>query len=170
MTVLDPQRTAVVLVDLMPRLLEQELEPHSGADVLATSLALAEGARNAGAPVVAIRVDRPNVAEQPPGSELAEPVAKVADLVVVKRTVGGFYGTGLDTMLRERGIDTLVMTGIRTNMGVESTARAAADHGYEIVFVEDAMSARHKVEHEASLQFNFPRFGEVVASADLQWA
>ena len=169
MTILDPRRTAVVLVDLMPRLLDLELEPHSGAEVLATSLTLAEGARSAGAPVVAIRVERPNVDEQPPGSELAELIAKAADAVVVKRSIGGFYGTDLDAVLHGHGAETLVMAGIMSNLGVESTARAASDHGYELVFVEDAMSALSSAEHEAATGLNLPRFGEVVRLSDLVW-
>ncbi|GAA2135063.1 isochorismatase family protein [Glycomyces algeriensis] len=153
----------------MPRLLELDLEPRPGAAVLEASLALAEGARKAGAPVVAIRVERPNVDEQPPGSGLAGAVAKTADAVVVKRSIGGFYGTDLDAVLKRHGAETLVMAGIMSNLGVESTARAAADHGYELVFVEDAMSALSGAEHEAATGLNLPRFGEVVRLSDLGW-
>jgi nicotinamidase-related amidase len=169
MTVLDPQRTAVVLIDLMPRLLELDMQPRSGAAVFEASIALAEGARKAGAPVVAIRVERPNVAEQPPGSELSQPVEDLADAVVVKRSIGGFFGTDLDATLKSQGAETLVMAGIMTNLGVESTARAASDQGYDLVFVEDAMSALTLAEHEAAVNLNFPRFGEVTAIADLVW-
>lgn len=169
MTVLDPQRTAIVLVDLMPRLLELRMEPRSGSAVLETATAIAEGARKAGAPVVAIRVERPNVDEQPPGSELAQPIAALADVVVVKRTIGGFYGTDLDAALNRVGAETLVMAGIMTNLGVESTARAASDHGYDLVFVEDAMSALSSTEHEAAINLDLPRFGTVVSLADLDW-
>jgi nicotinamidase-related amidase len=169
MTVLDPQRTAVVLVDLMPRLLELEMAPRPGTAVLEAAIALAEGARNAGAPVVAIRVERPNVAEQPPGSELSQQIADLADAVVVKRSIGGFYGTDLDATLKSHGAETLVMAGIMTNLGVESTARAASDHGYDLVFIEDAMSALTIAEHEATVKMNLPRFGEVIDTADLNW-
>lgn len=153
----------------MPRLLELELAPRSGAAVLQASIALAEGARKAGAPVVAIRVERPNVDEQPPGSELAQPIADLADSVVVKRSIGGFYGTDLDAILKSHGAETLVIAGIMTNLGVESTARAASDHGYNLVFVEDAMSALTVAEHEAALKLNLPRFGDVIGTVDLNW-
>jgi nicotinamidase-related amidase len=169
MTVLDPPRSALVLVDLMPRLLELDLRPQPGSAVLEASLALAEGARAAGAPVVAIRVERPNVDAQPPGSELEESVAKAADVVVVKRSIGGFYGTDLDAVLRDRRVETLVMAGIMTNLGVESTARAASDFGYDLVFVEDAMSALSQEEHEAAVRLDLPRFGEVTGLSDLHW-
>jgi nicotinamidase-related amidase len=169
MTVLDPQRTAVVLIDLMPRLLDLEMQPRPGAAVLEASIALAEGARKAGAPVVAVRVERPNADEQPPGSELSQAIADLADTVVVKRSIGGFYGTDLDAALRRCGAETLVMAGIMTNLGVESTARAASDHGYDLVFVEDAMSALSGAEHEAAVNLNLPRFGEVIEAATLTW-
>lgn len=168
-TSLDPRQSAVVLIDLMPRLLELDLEPRTGPAVLEASLALAESARDAGAPVVAVRVERPNVEAQPPGSELAPAVAKLADTVVVKRSIGGFYGTDLDEVLRRFGARTLVMAGVMTNLGVESTARAASDHGYDLVFAEDAMSALSAAEHEAAVTLDLPRFGAVVGSADLTW-
>src|SRR4051794_33918355 len=118
MTDLDPARTALVLIDLMDRIVDMPLAPHSGRDVLETSCRPAEEFRAAGAPVVAVRVERPGVAEQPPGSALVDRVASLADAVVVKRAVGGFHGTSLDDVLRGYGADTLVFAGIATNMGV----------------------------------------------------
>ncbi|MFF9359965.1 isochorismatase family protein [Streptomyces griseoluteus] len=159
--VLDPRRTALVLVDLMDRLVALPLEPRKGAEVLAASEELARRCRAGGALVVLVRVERPTVAEQPPGSGLVAGLRHEGDLEVVKRTVGAFQGTGLDERLRARGIDTLVLGGIATNLGVESTARAAADLGYELVFVEDAMAAFTAAEHDASVRLDFPRLGTV---------
>ncbi|MFF9395305.1 isochorismatase family protein [Streptomyces griseoluteus] len=159
--VLDPRRTALVLVDLMDRLVALPLEPRKGAEVLAASEELARHCRTAGALVVLVRVERPTIAEQPPGSGLVAGLRQEGDLEVVKRTIGAFQGTGLDERLRARGIDTLVLGGIATNLGVESTARAAADLGYELVFVEDAMAAFTAAEHEASVRLDFPRLGTV---------
>ncbi|MFJ9608764.1 isochorismatase family protein [Kitasatospora sp. NPDC101176] len=169
MTTLDPARTALVLIDLMDRIVANPLGPRPGSAVVAASLQLAEAFRVAGAPVVAVRVERPNVAEQPPGSELLTEVEAVADEVVVKRTIGAFHGTGLHELLRQRGVDTLVLGGIATNLGVESTARAADDHGYRLVFVEDAMSALTAQEHRASVELDFPRLGEVVGLAEVKF-
>ncbi|MEU9986669.1 isochorismatase family protein [Streptomyces sp. NPDC007971] len=163
--VLDPRRTALVLVDLMDRIVALPLEPRKGTDVLAASQELAAAFRAAGALVVLIRVERPSVAEQPPGSALVAGLARDGDLEVVKRTIGGFQGTDLDRVLREHGIRTLVFGGIATNLGVESTARAAADLGYDLVFVEDAMAALTAAEHEASVRLDFPRLGTVVTAA-----
>ncbi|GAB1338814.1 hydrolase [Streptomyces sp. E-15] len=164
---LDPRRTALVLVDLMERVVALPLEPRGGAEVLAVAQELATAFRRAGALVVLVRVERPAVTEQPPGSGLVPGLLRDGDLEVVKRTVGAFQGTGLDERLRTRGVTTLVFGGIATNLGVESTARAAADLGYDLVFVEDALAALTAAEHEASVRLDFPRLGTVTRSTDL---
>ncbi|MGW2373320.1 isochorismatase family protein [Kitasatospora sp. NPDC001683] len=168
MVTLDPRSTALVLIDLMDRIVANQLAPHTGPEVVTASLKLAEAFRAAGAPVIAVRVERPGVAEQPPGSELVAEVEAVADEVVVKRTIGAFQGTGLHELLQGRGVETLVFTGIATNLGVESSARAAADRGYRLVFVEDAMTGLTEAEHRASVELDFPRLGDVAAAAQLR--
>ncbi|MGW0883977.1 isochorismatase family protein [Streptomyces sp. NPDC002671] len=168
--VLDPQRTALVLVDLMERIVALPLEPRKGTEVLEAAEELAVHFRSAGALVVLVRVERPAVAEQPPGSGLVPGLLRDGDLEIVKRTIGGFQDTGLHERLRERGVTTLVFGGIATNLGVESTARAAADLGYQLVFAEDAMTAFTAAEHEASTRLDFPRLGTVVTSAQVRLA
>jgi nicotinamidase-related amidase len=167
---LDPARTALVLIDLMDRIVALPLAPHPGSAVLDASLGLARTFRAAGAPVVAVRTQRAGVPDQPPGSGLVAEVAGAADLVVVKHTVGAFQGTDLHDRLKERGVRTLVLAGIATNLGVESTARAAADLGYRLVFAADAMSGMTAAEHEASVALDFPRFGTVVRTAQVEFA
>ncbi|MBJ6641163.1 isochorismatase family protein [Streptomyces sp. DHE7-1] len=151
----------------MDRVVALPLEPRKGTEVLATAEELATAFRAAGSLVVLIRVERPAVAEQPPGSGLVAGLRRDGDVEVVKRTIGGFQGTDLDQRLRERGVGTLVFGGIATNLGVESTARAAADLGYDLVFVEDAMAALTAPEHEASVRLDFPRLGTVVRASDV---
>ncbi|MGW5772359.1 isochorismatase family protein [Streptomyces longwoodensis] len=167
---LDAARTALVLVDLMDRIVALPLEPHKGTDVLATAETLADAFRSAGALVVLVRVERPGVTEQPPGSGLVAGLSRPGDVEVVKRTVGAFQDTGLDDVLRGRGVTTVVIGGIATNLGVESTARAAADLGYDLLFVEDAMTALTGAEHEASVRLDFPRLGTVVRAAEVSFA
>ncbi|PWI14268.1 isochorismatase [Streptomyces sp. Act143] len=166
---LDPARSALVLVDLMDRIVALPLEPRKGTEVLTTAQELAAAFRSVGAHVVLVRVERPGVPEQPPGSALVAGLAADGDLEVVKRTIGAFQGTDLDARLRERGVTTLVFGGIATNLGVESTARAAGDLGYDLVFVEDAMAALTAAEHDASVRLDFPRLGTVVHSAEVHF-
>ncbi|CAM5629422.1 hydrolase [Streptomyces avidinii] len=153
--------SALILIDLMPRIVALPLAPYSGDQVLARCKELAHAFRAAGRPVVLVRVDRPHVTEQPPGSGFAEDLVRPGDVLIVKHTVGAFQGTGLDGQLRALGVDTLVFGGLVTTMGVESTARAASDLGYEVEFVADAMSAFAADEHDLTIQRTFPRFGKV---------
>ncbi len=168
MTTVSSSNAALVLIDLMPRLVAVPLAPHTGDETLETCLALADRFRAAGAPVIAVRVDRPNVEQQPPGSDFAPGVVHDGDVVLVKRSIGAFATTDLHERLRSLGVTTLVMAGIATNLGVESTARGAVDRGYEVVFVEDAMTAFTADEHAAAVHQNFPRLGTVTTAADLQ--
>jgi nicotinamidase-related amidase len=165
----DPQRTAAVLIDLMPRLVERPaLGPHDGPAVLARATRLAAAVRAAGGLVVTVRVERPDMAEQPEGSGFApEAAPREGDLEIVKRTVGAFHNTGLDAELRARGIDTLLLTGIATNFGVESTGRAAQEHDYRVIYVEDAMTGLHEHAHRFAVEYVFPALGTVARSEDL---
>ncbi|PKG22625.1 isochorismatase family protein [Niallia nealsonii] len=81
------------------------------------------------------------------------------DYTVTKRQWGAFFGTDLDLQLRRRGINTIVLCGIATNIGVEMTAREAFQHGYNQLFITDAMTTFSKEEHEATCKFIFPRIG-----------
>jgi nicotinamidase-related amidase len=83
------------------------------------------------------------------------------DIVILKRQWGAFYGTDLDLQLRRRKLATLVLCGIATEFGVESTARDAFERGYEQVFAEDAMTGRTAESHANSVARIFPRMGRV---------
>jgi len=181
----DPRTTALVLVDLQKGILGFPLAPHSGAAVLQVGAQLARRFRAAGATVALTRVtwsgnfvdalqqpvDRPlpGPAELPSGwgdfpAELEE---NAGDIIITKRQWGAFHGTELDLQLRRRGIKTIVLGGIATNMGVESTARQAWEHGYEIVFADDAISSINPDLHGFAMQSIFPIIGRVRRSVDI---
>jgi nicotinamidase-related amidase len=161
---LDVRRTALVLVDLMPRIIAQPTVPHTGEQVLARCVRLADAFRERGGLVVWVRAERPG--SQPEGSELAVEPAD-GDVVVVKRGWGAFPASGIDEELRKRDIDTVVLGGIATNFGVESTGRAADDHGYSTVFVSDAMSGLDRHAHDFAVEYVFPKLGTVVTTEEL---
>jgi len=165
---IDPRRTALVLIDLMPRIIALPLAPHSGAAVLDRSVRLATAVRAAGGLVVPVRVERPGDAEPIPGSGFApgiEPYA--ADVAIVKHTWGAFHDTGLDDVLRAREIRAVVLAGVATNFGVESTGRAAEEHGYQVVFVSDAMSGLHAEAHDFAVGYVFSKLGVVCDTEEL---
>jgi nicotinamidase-related amidase len=183
---LDPRRTALVLIDLQQGILGFAGGPHSAATVLANGAALARRFRELGAPVALVRVgwakDYADAPSQPVDTPVSLPpgglpdawwdyppelAAAETDIHVVKRQWGAFYGTELDLQLRRRGITGIVLGGISTNIGVESTARTAWELGYAQVFAEDAMSS-HSAEHHAFSVGNIlPRLGRVRSTADV---
>jgi len=90
-----------------------------------------------------------------------------SDIIITKRQWGAFYGTELDLQLRRRGVKTIVLGGVSTNIGVESTARAAWEHGYGLVLAEDAMSSSAPDTHGFAVANIFPRLGLVRRTADV---
>jgi len=83
------------------------------------------------------------------------------DLLIEKRGWNAFFQTSLDKELRKRGITQLILAGMSTSIGVEGTARAASELGYNLVFATDAMTDRVQQAHDNSLLNIFPRLGEL---------
>ena len=181
---LDPGSTALVLVDLQRGIVGRQTVPHAAPDVVARAARLAARFRQARATVVLVRVaysadgrDRltqridaaPLGGAVPPDfSELVAELGQApGDIVVTKRQWGAFYGTELELQLRRRGVRTLVLGGIATNFGVESTARDAFERGYELVFVEDAMSGLAAEAHRFAVTAIFPRLGVVRSTEEV---
>ena len=185
---LDPRTTVLVLIDLQKGILGRPLSPRSADDVMTVATALAERFREAGAPVVLVNVafaadfaDAPAaVVDQPmqlpPGglpedfSDFADGLARPSDLRITKRHWGAFHGTELDLQLRRRGIRTIVLGGVATNFGVESTAREAWQHGYDVVVAEDATATMSAALHGFAIEHILPRLARIRPSADIQFA
>ncbi|MDR3456704.1 MAG: hydrolase [Verrucomicrobiae bacterium] len=182
---LDPITTALVLIDLQKGIIGRPVAPHSGPDVVKAGSQLADRFRQAGATVVLVNVgfspDFKDALRQPvdqpmaipPGGfpagymELADGLAQPGDLRITKRQWGAFHGTELDLQLRRRGIQTIVLGGIATNAGVESTARQAWEHGYAVVLAEDATSGMSAEMHEFAIKNIFPRLSRIVQAGDI---
>jgi nicotinamidase-related amidase len=181
---LDLQDSALVLVDLQRGPLALAAAPRGGDDVLANSLRLAEAFREAGALVIVVHasaigdgsdrlrtpVDEPVPLPHPiPDDFFALPaeIKAAADIFVVKRQWGAFYGTDLDLQLRRRGLRKVVVGGLLTNFGAESTIRAAWEHGYEVIVAEDTLSALTAEDHDFAVRRVFPRLGRVRSTDDL---
>jgi nicotinamidase-related amidase len=74
------------------------------------------------------------------------------DIVLEKHTASIFIGTNFEYMMRNRGITTLIFTGIATEIGVESSARDASNRGFYPIIVSDCVSSADKGAHERSLE------------------
>ena len=176
--VIDPATTALVLIDLQRGIVGNPTTPNAAADVVARAARLAASCRQRGILVVLVRVDpgltgelfprpqadqpRPAMTVTPEWSELVPELGREAtDIVVTKHQPNAFYGTDLEIHLRRRGIRTILLGGISTNIGVEATARAAHERGFEQVFVPDVMAARETDLHEHSVRRIFPTLGRV---------
>jgi nicotinamidase-related amidase len=183
----DPSTAALVMIDLQQGIVPRPiLAPHSGQAVVQKAAELAAAFRAAGSPVIYVRVDIAGVLPLPADRSMRDPSApppppSASDLVphcgyqagdglVTKRQWGAFHGTDLDQLLRRRGVRTIVLGGIATNFGVESTARSATDLGYAVVFVEDAMTSLGAELHAFAVQKIFPIMGRVRSTAEVMAA
>ena len=181
---LEPRTTALVAIDLQRGIVARPVAPHASRDVVERSARVADALRAAGGRVVLVRVAyaadeadrlRPPVdAPMPPGTPppdwsdlVLEMGPRAGDLVVTKHQWGAFYGTELDLQLRRRGVRTILLCGISTNFGVESTARDGWERGYALVFIEDAMSGLSAEAHAFAVGTIFPRIGRVRSTADV---
>jgi nicotinamidase-related amidase len=171
------EKTALVVIDLQNGIVNRECSPYSGAQVVQNASKLMNAFTAKGAFVVLVRVssvdgkdmlkpntDSPiNPMQLPEGWDVLIPeLANIKNVhVVTKRQWGAFYGTDLDLQLRRRGINTIVLCGISTSIGVDTTAREAFQHGYNQIFVEDAMTAGAQEEHDYVCKYIFPRIGQI---------
>jgi MFS family permease/nicotinamidase-related amidase len=89
------------------------------------------------------------------------------DHLITKRRRSAFHDTGLDTLLRDLGVTQIVLAGVSTSSGVESTARSGHDHGYHVVLATDAMADPDPDSHRHSLERVFPKLGESATSAEI---
>lgn len=179
-----PSSTALLLIDLQVGVTrEMDTRLHEPAGIVKNASSLVEAFHAFGAPVIAVNVDYghdnalqvrvPNEwaidFEPAPGWDTLDPRLGLGpdDTYVTKHAASAFYGTDLDVQLRRRSITTLVVAGIATHVGVESTVRSAFDRGYQQLFVEDAMGAMTAAQHNHTLENVFPMMGFAVSSAEV---
>src|ERR1700744_6567616 len=184
-TALD-KNTALVVIDLQDGIVKLNTA-HPGAAIVQQSARLVAAFRKAGLPIVIVNVvpfgaPSGKVRTQAPGmpkDEAAQKQAREAmeaagfftivpelgskpeDIHVTKKTWNAFYDTDLEKELKDRGVTNIVLCGIATSIGVEGTARAAYERGFNLSFAEDAMTDMVASAHENSLNVIFPRLGEV---------
>ncbi len=168
---------ALVVIDLQKGITGLSVA-HPIADIVARTAQLARAFRERGLPVVLVNVtgmapgrtdaQRPNLTPTPDWIELvAELDPHPTDHLVSKQRWGAFHATDLDEYLRKRGVTQVVLAGVATSIGVESTARSAHDLGYHVVLVVDAMTDRDADSHRHTVEKIFPRLGETGATANM---
>lgn len=180
MSLLDPQKTALILIDLQQGLLSMPLAPHSPQTVITNGLRLAATMKQRGGFVIQVRVDFSSGYADRPGQDVDQPMSLPAeglpegwatfppalasldaDIVITKRQWSAFFGTELDLQLRRRGLTHVVIGGLATNFGVESTARDAWQQDYAVVIAEDICSTFSTEMHLFALEKTLPRVARI---------
>jgi nicotinamidase-related amidase len=176
LTTLD-QRTALIVIDLQKGIIGLPTA-HPIDDVIGNVCHLLEAFRHLDLPVVLV-----NVTGVSPGRvELSRPrgewPADWAELIsqlnpqpqdhrVTKRSRGAFTGTDLDAYLKKHGVTQVVVVGVATSAGVESTARQAYENGYHVTLPVDAMTDSNFDDHRHSITRIFPRIAETGSTRDV---
>ena len=183
-SVLEPT-AALILIDLQNGILGAPTTPVPLDTVLTNAHDLAAAFRAHDLPVVLVNVaggapGRTDEHQKRPAATAARPSrpegwmdladdldAQPSDHRVTKTTWGAFSGTTLAEHLNDLGVTQVVIGGVATSIGVESTARHAHELGYHVVVATDAMSDRDPHAHQNSVSRIFPRLGETGTTADI---
>lgn len=179
LTTMDP-KPALVVIDLQKGIMGRSTV-HPVGEIVQRAASLATAFRRHGLPVVLVnatggapgRTDagRSRLSGQTPPSAWADLVAELDaqpdDHRVTKQRWGAFHDTSLHAHLHELGVTQIVLAGVATSIGVESTARAAHEHGYHVVLATDAMTDTDADAHHNSTERIFPRLGETAATAEV---
>ena len=176
LTTLDP-KTALIVIDLQKGIVAYPTA-HPATDVVKQASTLADVFRRHSLPIVLVNVTggAPGRTEQ--ARNLGELPADWADLVpelnqqptdhtVTKRTWGAFTHTDLDEHLKKLGVTQVVIVGVATSIGVESTARYAHENGFNVALAVDAMTDMTADAHTNSITRIFPRLGETGTTQEI---
>lgn len=194
---IDPQRTAVVLIEYQNDFTSEGGALHEAVrdvmeqtGMLANTRRLTDAARAAGATIVHAPItfaagygelsqhpygilkgviDSVAFVKGEWGAAIVDALAPQEGDVIVegKRGLDTFATTNLDFILRARGIDTIVLGGFLTNCCVESTMRTGYEKGYHVITLSDCVAATSPEEHANAIRFDYPMFSEVLTSEGL---
>ena len=183
---LDPQSTALIIIDLQQGILSPEPIPYGRDEIVARSAELGRAVAEAGGTLVLTTTDfAPGYADAPRGKadapwalpeqglppDFATLVSEIDALPsavrLAKRQMSAFFGSELDLQLRRRGCASVVICGVATNMGVEATARAAFDLNYDVVIAADACGSVAPGLHAFAVENILPRIARVRPTAEI---
>lgn len=176
LSTLDP-KPALVVIDLQKGILGMPVA-HPANEIVERAASLADAFRRRQLPVVLVNVNgappgRTEAAQgdftpPPDWAELADELdAHPDDHTITKQRWGAFTGTSLHDHLSGQGVTQVVLAGIATSIGVESTARSAHEHGYHVVLATDAMTDLDPDAHRHSVEKVFPQLGETATTGEI---
>ncbi|MCW2602528.1 MAG: isochorismatase hydrolase [Pseudonocardiales bacterium] len=176
LTTLDPS-PALVVIDLQKGIVSRRV-----AQAVPPAAALARAFREHGLPVILVSVTgrapgRTDTGGPGAGAPDAHPAGwadiideldrQPGDYLITKRRRSAFHDTGLDTLLRDLAVTQIVLAGVSTSSGVESTARSGHDHGYHVVLAIDAIADPDAELHRHAIERVLPKIGETAASDEI---
>lgn len=170
-------KTALILIDLQKGIVARATA-HPIAEVIKQAGALAEAFRDLRLPVVLVNVagGAPGRTEQPRAAGdfpagwtdlIPELNQQPQDHTVTKRTWGAFTNTDLEQRLKALGVTQVVIAGVSTSVGVESTAREAYARGFNVMLATDAMTDMNADAHHNSIARIFPKLGETGTTQEI---
>ncbi len=175
------KNTALVLIDLQNSVVSVQTKPHSVEDVLKNVNGLIAAFRKKQLPIVLVNVKPSGAwmqsrkeAKMPPfptdenAYQVTDKInANKNDIYITKHTWNAFFETELHNELKKKSITNIVLGGISTSIGVEGTARAASELGYNITLAKDAMADRNESAYNHSIEIIFPRLGEAGTTKEI---
>jgi nicotinamidase-related amidase len=171
-------KTALIVVDLQRGIVASP-KAHPIEPVVRNAALLADAFRRRGLPVVLVnvtggapgRTDQGNRVAREYPADFAELLPELnqqpGDHLVTKKTWGAFTGTGLGALLEDLAVTQVVLCGVATSIGVESTARSAHEAGLNVTLALDAMTDLTLNAHENSVTTIFPRLGETGTTQEI---
>jgi len=169
--------TALIVIDLQRGIVAMPTA-HNVTDVVTNAVDLANAFREKGLPIIWVNVDagapgrteQANPRQNPPADWadlIPELNVRRSDIHVTKKQWGAFTNTELFDTLTGLGVTQVVIAGLMTTKGVESTARSAHELGFHVCLATDAMSDTNLAAHENSLANIFPQLGETGTTAEI---
>ncbi|HVC36044.1 MAG TPA: isochorismatase family protein [Candidatus Dormibacteraeota bacterium] len=177
LSTIDP-KTALVVIDMQKGITSLPTA-HPMDDIISNNSSLTNAFRAHKRPVILVnvtgrasgRTERTLSSSAKRPGDWAELIPELNeetdDIKVTKKTWGAFHNTSLDDRLKELGVTQVVISGVATSAGVESTARAAHEHGYNVTLATDAMTDLSSAAHDNSVNIIFPKLGETGTTQEI---
>lgn len=174
---------AVVVVDMVNDYLDPQgtMPVSDPGPVVSATTRLVDACRAAGGLVIWVRPGHTELADglfrkrvphaigEGPGSQLHPDLLPLEqDKIIRKRKYSSFFGTDLDSYLREHRIESVLVSGVALNICVRSTVHDAFFHGYDVFVVEDASQATSQREHDSTLYDIATHFGTVMSVTEVE--
>jgi len=172
-------KKAVIIIDMLNDFVTGDLKCERAERIIPNLKRLIEAAREKGVPVIyandahypedfeVVRRWGKHAIKGTPGAEVI-PELKPAekDYIIEKRTYSGFFETGLDSLLRSLGVETVILCGLHTHICVRHTAADAFFRGYKIVIAKDGVESFTEKDHVEGLNYLRDVYGAELKSVD----